>query len=160
VSESTIDPALLRAVRYDEGFLEHSWDWLSDPEVRELTGTPAFTKDAQAEWFRGLAEKSDYLIWGLSYAHRPIGAFGLKGVTSTEAEYWGYIGEKEFWGRGIGSWMIEFSVDEGRQLGLERLYLRVLSFNERAIRLYRKHGFDEAGKEGQLIRMVKELYEG
>ena len=80
-------PGRLTFSRFDERFLEKSWQWLRDPEVKRLTMTPDFTRDQQLSWFRGLPAKKDYLIWGLLCDEIPIGAMGLKNVTETEAEY-------------------------------------------------------------------------
>ena len=38
---------MLSLVEYTEEFLELSWLWLSDPEIKELTMTPDFTKKEQ-----------------------------------------------------------------------------------------------------------------
>ena len=61
---------------YDESFLALSWDWLTDPEIKALTMTPDFDRAAQARWFESLPDRSDYLIWGVCCAGRPIGVCG------------------------------------------------------------------------------------
>jgi RimJ/RimL family protein N-acetyltransferase len=128
-------------VRYDERMLELSWAWLRDPDLRRLVDSAEFTREAQRAWFDSLAGRSDYLIWGVEFEGAPIGAFGLKHVTSREAEYWGYIGEKSFWGRGVGRWMLERARAEAQCRGLSRLHLRVLRDNARAIAGYKRFGF-------------------
>jgi RimJ/RimL family protein N-acetyltransferase len=127
--------------RYDECFLEHSWHWLNDPEIKRLTMTPDFTRDEQLRWFARLAEMKDYLIWGITYDATPIGALGLKHITKDEAEYWGYVGDRRFWGVGLGREMMRFSFNQARELCLSRLRLKVQRDNARAIRLYAKSGF-------------------
>src|SRR5215216_5040855 len=69
-----------QAVPFDERFLERSSRWLRDEEIRHLTLTPSFTRDQQLAWYASLAERSDYLIWGIEYGGEPVGAFGLKGL--------------------------------------------------------------------------------
>ena len=128
-------------VRYDERLLERSWHWLNDPEIKRLTDTPDFTSEEQRSWFESLAARTDYFIWGIEIDGTPIGAFGLKHVTPESAEYWGYVGDRSRWGRGVGQWMLARACDEARRLGLRRLHLRVLRDNARAISAYRRFGF-------------------
>jgi RimJ/RimL family protein N-acetyltransferase len=104
-------------VRYDERLLERSWAWLQDPEIKRLTDTPDFTRAAQRSWFESLAGRTDYFVWGIEVDGAPIGAFGIKHVTQDDAEYWGYLGERSHWGRGIGQWMLERACGEARSTG-------------------------------------------
>jgi len=139
--------------RYDERFLEKSWQWLNDPEVKRLTMTPDFTREEQRRWFSCLPERPDYLIWGVSDAATPIGAVGLKNLTKTDAEYWGYIGERDHWGRGLGRELVEHIIHQAKRLGLTSLYLRVHGENIRAIRLYMSSGFRTSMDENGVLTM-------
>ncbi|MEF8736829.1 MAG: GNAT family N-acetyltransferase [Candidatus Accumulibacter necessarius] len=49
----------------------------------------------------------------------------------------------------VGSELLRAAIEEARTRGAERLTLTVLSFNEPAINLYRKHGF---AIEGRLVQ--------
>ena len=105
-SESGVT-ATLRLVRYSETYLKKSWDWLQDPETKALTMTPDFARDDQRRFFDKLADRRDYRIWGVELTGEgPIGAAGLKHIDGKSAEYWGYIGEKAHWGRGLGKQML------------------------------------------------------
>lgn len=150
-------PFDLRAVSYDRRFLEKSWMWLQDPEVQRLTMTPPLTRETQESWFASLPGRIDYMIWGIESNDEPIGAVGIKNIAGDSGEYWGYIGEKRYWERGIGRWMISLAVQYAREAGLRQLTLRVSRENERAIRLYRRCGFllDAAGED--TISMKREL---
>src|SRR3954462_5453593 len=103
---------------FDERFLEKSWQWLQDPEVKRLTMTPDFTREDQRRWFARLPEMSDYLIRGIFCEGIPVGVVGLKHITKEEAEYWGYLGERSYWNQGLGREMMRFIFDQARQLGL------------------------------------------
>jgi RimJ/RimL family protein N-acetyltransferase len=136
-----IVPVRLLFGRFDERFLERSWEWLSDPEIKRLTMTPDFTREEQLRWFERLPEMPDYRIWGISYDTVPIGALGLKHITQHEAEYWGYIGERSYWNAGLGGEMMRFIFARARELKLGRVYLNVHSDNARAVQLYTNVGF-------------------
>lgn len=129
-------------VLYDELYLKLSWKWLNDKEIKLLTNTPDFNKEQQQKWFLSLASAKNYYIRGVSHNGSKIGVVGLKHITSTQAEYWGYIGEKKFWGKGIGKEMIYHIIEVAKFKKLEIVYLKVIKSNKRAILLYKKVGFE------------------
>ena len=49
------------------------------------------------------------------------------------------------WGKGLGSRLMETVIDFAEKSGIEIIELAVRSDNERAIRLYKKHGFESIG---------------
>jgi RimJ/RimL family protein N-acetyltransferase len=149
----------LQFVLYDSCFLELSWQWLNDPELKELTLTPDFTREEQAAWFASLRGRADYAIWGVLCDLVPIGAVGLKHITALEAEYWGYLGEKRYWGRGLGGQMVRFALEEARRRQLQSLYLKVGAANTRAIALYRRHGFNSTESREGVPTMSRPLSE-
>ena len=56
------------------------------------------------------------------------------------------IGEKEFWGRGLGSEAVSLVLNYIFQAkNFSRVYLRVYDFNQRAINCYLKNGFRPIG---------------
>ena len=136
---------VLNFVAYTRDFLTKSWEWLNDTEIKALTLTPDFTKEQQELFYISLPSRKDYHIWGIKLAGQPIGACGLKHITDTDAEYWGYIGERSYWGMGLGSQMLEYCEKMARTIRLKELYLYVGVSNIRARRLYKKCGFVEDG---------------
>ena len=150
-------PQEVEFVPYDAAFLPLSWDWLNDPEIKAMTMTPDFSRAAQARWFGSLADRSDYLIWGVVCAGDPVGACGLKGIADGTGEYWGYIGDKSRWGLGIGGRMVGFVEARARALGLGTVWLQVWDQNARAKRLYEKLGFRLDRLEGDTAFLTKPL---
>jgi RimJ/RimL family protein N-acetyltransferase len=144
-------------VPYDERFLEHSWNWLNDPEIKELTRTPDFDREGQRKWFESLGTKKDYLIYGVCYRSVPVGACGLKNITPSSAEYWGYIGKKEYWGCGIGKNIVESMVSVAKDNHIERVWLKVSNKNFRAVALYSKFGFSHEADEDGISIMALNL---
>ena len=47
----------------------------------------------------------------------------------------------KFRGRGAGSWLVQRLLDDARLRGETHMYLEVITQNEAAVRLYKKHGF-------------------
>ena len=129
-------------VEFDHRFLQQSFFWLTDPEIKKLTDTPDISRDRQEQWFRSLPAKKDYYIRGILVGNEPIGAVGIKNITDSEGEYWGYIGEKNFWGHGIGNLMVGEMIGVAiRKYTLKEIYLKVAIQNLRAIALYKRIGF-------------------
>ena len=126
---------------FDNTYLNASYIWLTDPEINNLLGAGVISKDGQKKWFQSLDNRMDYMIWGVEYNNKPIGAVGIKNIESNKGEYFGYIGEKAFWGKGIGHDMVSFIMKQAKKRSLYELYLQVKSCNLRAIRLYEKMGF-------------------
>jgi len=142
MSNKRIDSLRLSISPYTQEFLDCSWEWLNDPEVKALTATPDFSREQQLAWYATLASKKDYLIWGVKLDTNPVGVFGVKNINNGSGEYWGYIGSKELWGSGIGTWMMQQVLDISAKAGLSRIYLKVLKNNVAAIRLYEKMQFN------------------
>ena len=148
----------IKFVEYNETFLKKSWEWLNDPMIKQLTNTPYFTKESQLAWFNSLENKKDYFIRGILFKEIPIGVMGLKNITQIQAEYWGYIGEVDFWGKGIGSVMMNYTIQKARELNLKKIYLTVAASNLRAKKLYEKFNFKEKEvNEKKLVYMVLDL---
>jgi RimJ/RimL family protein N-acetyltransferase len=126
---------------FDRTTLDLSFEWLADPEIRHLTDSPVIEKAAQLRWFDALPARVDYKVWTVTYQGRPVGAVGLKRIEAEKAEYFGYIGVKSCWGKGIGSAMLDFAEKQAGRLGLRRLELRVIDDNLRARTLYLRRGF-------------------
>jgi len=148
----------IELVNYSKIFLELSWDWLSDPEIRVLTNTPIFTKNEQRIWFDSLNNRKDYIIWGIQVDNTPIGACRLKKITDKDCEFWCYIGEKKFWGKGIGTKVLEILINLAKNKNLSSIWLVVLKNNIRAIHLYEKFGFKKENESMDgLIKMKLNL---
>jgi RimJ/RimL family protein N-acetyltransferase len=132
-----------------------SWNWLNDPEIKHLTDTPSFTKEDQIAWFQGLRTRNDYKVWGVQLRERQIGVVGLKNICKVSAEFFGYIGEKELWGRGLGAEMLAYAERQSVALGISVMFLKVLADNSRANRLYESAAFVNLGTVSGRIWMAK-----
>lgn len=132
---------MLEFCAYTEDFLQSSWEWLNDPEIKKLTMTPDFTKEEQKKFFYTIPQRSNYKIFGISLSGEKIGVCGLKNISEVSGEYWGYIGNKSYWGRGYGKEILNYIEGLAEKLQLKVLLLKVSKENARAISLYEKNGF-------------------
>jgi RimJ/RimL family protein N-acetyltransferase len=148
----------IKFTEYNKDFLAQSWKWLNDDEVKALTMTPVFTKEQQELFFASLPERTNYFIKGILYNDSPIGACGLKNITEQDGEYWGYIGEKKYWGKGIGKEIMKYIINIAHEKQLKSIYLSVADNNIRAYKLYVKCGFTEEKRENGIITMKLYLF--
>lgn len=147
-------------VEFSIEFLNLSWIWLNDPEIRKLTNTKIFTREVQLSWFQNLKHDTQYKIWGIQLGFKKIGVMGLKSISLSGAEYFGYIGDKECWGKGISKVMLDHGCAYARTIKVEKIWLRVIKDNLRAIRAYQKYGFIIVSDEDDVLEMTFEIFDG
>ncbi len=120
-----------------------------------------FTREGHETWIRTMIDTGlavQFMICA-GEEQRPVGSVYLRDIDRThrKAEYGIFIGERDAWGQGYGTWaarkMIAYAFEDQ---GLHKLMLRVLAENQGAIRSYEKAGFireaylkDEVFLEGQ-----------
>ena len=67
---------------------------------------------------------------------------------------------KEYWGRGIGSRLMEELIAYAKENGITKINLRVRADNERAKALYRKFGFEKEGDDRRMMEIGGEYFDG
>ncbi len=150
-------PGRLSLGDFSQDVLQKTFNWLNDPEIKKLTMTPDFTAESQNVWFEGLKENKTYFIKSLVLENQTIGVAGLKQIDqkARTAEYFGYIGEKKFWGKGLSQTILRLITDIARNdLNLKSLYLKVCAENIRAVRAYENFGFRYSAIENNIIKMT------
>lgn len=66
---------------------------------------------------------------------------------------------KPYWGKGIGSALISEALRIAKQKGFKKIQLEVMEHNERAIRLYKKFGFEVEGRKKKAICMDGQYFD-
>ena len=65
---------------------------------------------------------------------------------------------KDYWGKGIGTGLMNLLLDFAKKSGAEVLELEVRSDNEAAIALYKKFGFEKAGQNEKFFKINGEFF--
>ena len=65
---------------------------------------------------------------------------------------------KDYWGKGIGTGIMNVLMDFAKKSGAEVLELQVRSDNERAIALYEKFGFEKIGTNEKFFKIDGEFF--
>jgi diamine N-acetyltransferase len=129
--------------------IDATYAWLAtSPHLRrqiDSLGIPTPERN-RAYWERNFADQSreDYAIVEQTDGH--IGNCGLMGIDRErrKAELWIYLAEAK--GRGYGSAALNLLLRRAFvELELNRVHLRVVSSNERAVAFYQRAGFSLEG---------------
>jgi RimJ/RimL family protein N-acetyltransferase len=163
---------LVRIRAYEKSDLDAVMAWVNDEEVtRNLGGGPLSfpVSRAQEEQFLETAMHSGANATNKMFAietlaeRRYIGGIDLRGIDwlDRHAEIGIAIGDKSCWSKGYGTDAMRVIMRMGFEtMGLNRLWLKVLAFNERGIHCYQKCGFRREGvlREDRLVGGV--YYDG
>ena len=147
-------------VPYDRTYLDCSWEWLRDPEIKQLTMAGDFTREEQIAFFESLPTRDNYKIWGVAAPDgQPIGAAGIKNISGSTGEFWCYIGERDWWGRRIGGRILELCEEKASDLGLDQLTMIAGANNDRSINAFEKMGFtpDPEWSTETIVHLTKTL---
>ncbi|AFS77521.1 acetyltransferase, GNAT family [Gottschalkia acidurici 9a] len=133
-------------------------NWRNDTEVMQSTSPQLeiYTLEETEQYISTIASQPNAKGYIIEYkkTEQSVGIVSLINIDykNRSAECIIDIGEKDMWGKGIGtsaiSLILEFAFNE---LNLHRIYLQVFSFNERAIKLYEKIGFVHEGRLRQAL---------
>jgi len=151
----------IRKLKVSDG--EISWKWRNDPEVWKLTGRKWFgvvDEKTEKDWIREVIKRENESRFAICVGvdEQYIGNVQLTNIENGEAEFHIFIGEKSFWGKGIGNKATKLIVDYGfNQMGLSKIYLFVKEENIPAIRAYNNCGFKISSRnvEGTLKMEVR-----
>ncbi len=106
--------------------------WQSDDELRRLNPN--------------VGRAFNYGEYAIEVASTHIGFCSVCDVTQSEAELGVAIGNKVYWGKGYGADVVNQLTEICfNNLGVKRVYLKVLPSNARAIKCYEKCGFMRSG---------------
>jgi RimJ/RimL family protein N-acetyltransferase len=130
-----------------ERHLEATLEWLRDPKLRaeiDSLGEPT-PEGHRAYWERRLAEES-HEAYAVLAGGRHVGAGGLElDRKRVKAELWLYLGEAR--GQGIGRPAAALVLRRAfRELGLNRVSVRVVATNQAALSFWRSLGFTHEGR--------------
>ncbi|MDD1502787.1 GNAT family protein [Lysinibacillus sp. CNPSo 3705] len=147
----------LRKMTKEDTELYHKWR--NDMEVMHSTN-PSLdvypmeeTKDFVDHVILGTHAGKSYIMVEKG-KESPIGIVALINIDykNRNAECIIDIGEKEYWGKGYGSEGLKLLLDYAfYEMNLHRVYLKVFSFNDKAISLYNKIGFIQEGSSRQSL---------
>ncbi len=135
----------MRPIQKDDTFYILKWR-NNDGVKKNFINQEELTAEIHEEWLKNkinTGKAIQFIIFTIE-ENKPIGSIYLRDidVDKNQAELGIFIGEENNRGKGIGGQAIElikkYAFDK---LKLEKIYLRVLKDNTRAIACYKKNGF-------------------
>ena len=149
------EKVVLRPVRRSD--IEHFLKWFNDPEVIQyLKMYLPMTEMAEEKFIEelgttGMVTRVIFVIEATDGKNnKPIGNIALGNIHPKDhhAVFGIAIGEKDYWGQGYGTEAARLIIRYGfDQLNLHRINSSAISFNERSIKLHKRVGFTEEGRQ-------------
>lgn len=144
----------IRPLKIEDAYT--SVKWRNDPEVFKYTGNTynhEITIESELEWInRVISNANDYRC-AILVDDKYVGNIYLTDIHNGIGNYHIFIGEKDYWGKGIAKKASVLIIEYGFNiLGLNQINLEVRPANKSALLLYTSLGF-KAVKEDEMIEM-------
>lgn len=137
-----------------------SYKWRNDPDVWRYTkfvSNGQITQETEQKWLinkLNLNNEKRFAIC-LVETNRYIGNIHLLNITKETAEFHLFIGERDYWGKGIGFQacliLLKFAFIN---LNLKSISLEVHAENIAAYAIYKKIGFQRVSQHAEFVTMV------
>ena len=145
----------------EEKDLETTLSWRNRDEARVWFKTSSLISlEQHRAWYQSYRNKDDDFLFIIEAENKPVGQASVYGID------WNFLcaevgrflvapgaGGKGYISQACGQ-LVQFCAET---LGITYLFLEVLENNERAIRIYQRHGFIEEQRYAGLIRMSQRM---
>lgn len=151
IEKYMVEDIYIRPMTYDD--IDDIVRWRNSENVKKFfIYRGEFTHDNQVDWMKNHVETGEVaqmiICRLLPGGEKKLGCVYIRDVDkkNKKGEYGIFIGEDDARGCGVGTkaagLMLRYGFEE---LGLHRIYLRVLEGNDRAVKSYEKAGFKKEG---------------
>ncbi len=130
--------------------------WWRDKELLKVTsGILKLISDEEVDkYFQAMLNSKDAYNFIILADGKIIGHISLAKRRNDWRETQIVIGEKKYWGKGIGKKAIKLLIRKAKKVGISKIYLEVRPTNLRAIRTYEQCGFQKT----RIIKHSKNKY--
>lgn len=150
---------LIRPLQKEDALI--SYQWRNDPEVWKFTGSRPdieITKEIESEWIVKVLQDEKSKRFAILCDNEYIGNVHLNNIENNTAEFHIFIGNKDFWGKGISqlaTYQILYYAKE--VLKLSEIYLYVKSENIAAVESYKRNNFVVTEENPGNVKMSLQL---
>lgn len=150
----------IRPLKEDDALV--SFEWRNDPDIWRYTGSKPdreITPEIEKQWIIKAINEPKSKRFAIITDDVYVGNVYLTNIKDKTAEYHIFIGDKNYWGKGIAGKATDLIIKFGKdELGLKAIYLSVHKDNVAAVHLYEKFGFRKTEDElNNFIKMRLEL---
>jgi RimJ/RimL family protein N-acetyltransferase/glycosyltransferase involved in cell wall biosynthesis len=135
---------IIRPLKFSDS--STSYLWRNDTEVWKFTGNKPnllVTEELERKWISEKLLEKNSKRFAIEVDDEYVGNVQLTEITNRGAEFHIFIGNKDYWGKGISYIAIlQLLRYAKRNLSLEKIDLKVNPENKSAINLYKKVGFE------------------
>lgn len=121
--------------------------WRNQPDVRKnFFFRETFTEEVHEKWLNEKVKTGQVVQFIIMLEDTPIGSTYLRDINYEDgtAEYGVFIGEVEARGRGVGSGVLDMTLNYAEsKLNLKAIYARVMADNSPSLRAFLNNGFTE-----------------
>jgi diamine N-acetyltransferase len=144
-----------------ESDAQTSVKWRNTPEIWEFTESRPdheISLEEERAWIRRVMADPTSRRYAILADGHYVGNTYLTGLADGSAEYHIFIGERDFWGKGIARQATNQLLTAAKhEHHLKSVHLKVNDANAPAAGLYRSIGFTPAGREGDFTLMKLDL---
>jgi len=121
--------------------------WWGDKELLALTSgiLEPISDEEVSQYFQEIFDSKNDYHFIITINEKTIGHISLAQRDNDWYETQIVIGEKTYWGKGIGPQAIKILIEKAKIDGVHKIYLEVRPTNTRAIRAYENAGFQKVG---------------
>lgn len=134
---------IIRPLKIEDALI--SYQWRNNPKIWEFTaGRPniLITKEIETDWIKKVIKDSSSCRFAILVDDVYVGNIQLLGITKKHAEYHIFIGNENYWGKGVSKKATQLILEFAKEkLKLTEVYLFVKKENISAVNLYLKSGF-------------------
>lgn len=120
--------------------------WMNDPTVTQFLARRQRQTILSGWRYWQKCQRARHITLYAIYADgRHVGNAGYYDIQARQAELRLVIGDRSVWGKGVGKLVMQQLLAEAKRLQWQLVLLYVNPKNERAVKLYRKLGFQAMG---------------
>jgi len=137
-----------------------SYKWRNNPLIWKYTGNrpdKTITPEIELDWIRKVLKNENEKRFAIIADSTYVGNVYLTNVENHTASFHIFIGEPDYWGKGVATIVLDKIISYSNKIHLSKLILKVHQDNIPAQKLYKKAGFVETSRADDRISMEKTL---
>ncbi len=138
--EKFVELKILKASDYSDNYLS----WMNDKDVVKYSENrfKSFSKKGQINYINSFIDNKKNFLYGIFFKKKHIGNIVLGPIKNKTSEITYMIGDKNYWGMGIGSFVIHLIINKAKhEHKLSKLSAGCASKNFASARILLKNNF-------------------